>query len=214
MKIKITNTEALRAALDAVNGAATTHTAGLWAVADQVQKTEAHLETLGLTKKDRPGAVRVHISGERVSNAYTKKNWSDRVATFIRLERGSSCWFVTAISRAAVGQSGGWSETRLTVAQRDLVTARFQGQFGVLPVPVLPVPVLPVLDAAIAKATGLAAAAPELLAALRRSREFAANTHLGLEFRSFEDLQQGIALRASVLDAADAAIAKAIGGEG
>jgi len=213
MKIKTTDTEKLRAALDAVNGAATTHTAGIWAVADQGAKGEEHLQALGLTKKDRPGAVRVHISGERVSNGYAKRAWSDRVATFIRLERKSSGWFVTAISRAAVGQSGGWSETRLTVAQRDLVTARFQSQFGVLPVPVPVLPV-PVLDAAIAKATGLAAAAPELLAALRRSREFAANTHLGLEFRSFEDLQQGIALRASVLDAADAAIAKAIGGEG
>ena len=145
IKIKITDTEKLRAALAQVNGAATRHTAGVWAVADQAAQAEAHLEVLGLTKKDRPGAVRVHISGERVSNAYVRKNWSDRVATFIRLERGSSGWFVTAISRAAVGQSGGWSETRLTVKQRDIATARFQSQFGVLPV---------VVDTAIAKATG------------------------------------------------------------
>lgn len=38
----------------------------------------------------------------------------------------------------------GWSETLLTAKQRDLVTARFQSQFGVLPV----------ADTAIAKATG------------------------------------------------------------
>ena len=144
MKIKITDTEKLRSALASVNGLATTHTAGVWAVADQAAKAEAHLEALGLNKKDRIGAVRVHISGERVSNAYVRKNWSDRVATRIRLVRGSSGWFVIAISRAAVGQSGGWSETRLTVAQNALVTARFQSQYGVLPV----------ADTAIAKATG------------------------------------------------------------
>jgi hypothetical protein len=145
MKIKITDTEKLRAALASVNGAATTHTAGVAAVADQAAKAEAHLEALGLTKKNRTGAVRLHISGERVNNASTKKNWSDRVATRIRLERGSSCWYITAISRAAVDYSGGWSETRLTVAQRDVALARFQSQFGVL---------LPVPDAAIVKAIG------------------------------------------------------------
>ena len=160
MKIKVTNSDAdkarLLAALAQINGAATAHTAGAWDCIDQAQKTEAHLEALGLNKKDRIGAVRVYISGERVSNAYTRKNWSDRVATRIRLERGSSGWFVTAISRAAVGQSGGWSETRLTVAQRDIALARFQSQFGVLPVQVpVPVPVLMVAaDMAIIKATG------------------------------------------------------------
>lgn len=149
MKLKITNTDAakdhLRAALASVNGGATAHTARVSNCIDQAQKAEAHLEALGLSKKDRPGAARDYVSGDRVSNAYAKKAWSDRAATRIRLERGSTGWFVTAISRAAVGQSGGWSETRLTVTQRDLVTARFQSQFGVLP---------PVPDAAIVKANG------------------------------------------------------------
>jgi hypothetical protein len=152
MKLKITNSDAdkdrIRAALEEINGNATRHTANVWAVADQAAKAEAHLEALGLTKKDRTGAVRVHISGERVSNSYMRKGYSDRAATQIRLIRGSTCWYITSIVRAAVGQSGGWSETRLTVAQRDIATARFQSQFGVLPVPV-PVPVA---DAA--KATG------------------------------------------------------------
>ena len=156
MKIKVTNSDAdkarLLAALAQINGAATAHTAGAWDCIDQAQKAEAHLEALGLNKKDRAGAVRVYISGERVSNSYMRKGYSDRVATRIRLERGSTCWYVTSIARTAVGQNGGWSRTRLTVKQCDSATARFQSQFSVLQVPV---PVLMVAaDMAIIKATG------------------------------------------------------------
>jgi len=144
MKIKLTNTEKLRTALAAVNGAASAHTASAWDVARQAGLAEAHLDALGIAKKDRRGAVRDYVSGERVSNAYSKKNWSGRAATRVRLTRGASGWFVTAIERVTIGQSGGWARTLLTPDQRDLALTVFRAGFGVLPVPVLPVLPVPV----------------------------------------------------------------------
>ena len=142
MKIKITSTEKLRGALAAVNGAASAHTAAPWDVAQQATAAEAHLAALGIAKKDRSGAVRDYVSGERVSNAYSKKNWSGRAATRVRLQRGASGWFVTEVERVTIGQAGGWVLTRLTPNQYDLALRVFQSGFRVLdPVPVLPVPV-------------------------------------------------------------------------
>ena len=81
MKIQITNTEKLCVALDHVNGAANAHTASAWDVVQQATAAEAHLDALGIPKRDRSGAVRDFVSGEAVSNAYSKKNWSGRAAT-------------------------------------------------------------------------------------------------------------------------------------
>ena len=145
MKIKITNTEKIRAALDHVNGAATAHTASAWDVAQQATAAETHLDALGIAKRDRSGAVRDYVSGERVPRAYTKKNWSGRAATRVRLTRGASGWFVTEIARVTIGQAGGWVLTRLTPNQYDIALMAFRSGFRVL-APVLPV--LPVLVAA------------------------------------------------------------------
>ena len=144
MKIKVTNTEKLRTALAAVNGAASAHTASAWDVAQQATAAETHLDALGIAKKDRSGAVRDYVSGARVSNAYSKKNWSGRAATRVRLTRGASGWFVTEIARVTIGQAGGWVLTRLTSAQYDIALMAWRSGFRVLG----PVPVLPVLVAA------------------------------------------------------------------
>ena len=144
MKIKVTNTEKLRAALAAANGAASAHTASAWDVAQQAVLAETHLAALGVAKRDRSGAVRDYASGERVPRAYTKKNWSGRAATRVRLTRGASGWFVSEVERATIGQAGGWARTLLTPEQRDLALTVFRTGFGVLG----PVPVLPVLVAA------------------------------------------------------------------
>ena len=109
MKIQITNTEKLRGALAAVNGAASTHTASVHDVAAQAVLAEAHLNALGIAKKDRSGAVRDYVSGERVSNAYSKKSWSGRAATRVRLTRWASprktaqarCEILSAVRRSA-----------------------------------------------------------------------------------------------------------------
>ena len=132
MKIQITNTEKLRGALAAVNGAASTHTASVHDVAAQAVLAEAHLDALGVAKKDRPGAVRDFVSGEAVSNAYSKKSWSGRAATRVRLQRGAAGWFVTEIERATIGQAGGWARTLLTTAQRDRALTVFRAGFGEL----------------------------------------------------------------------------------
>ena len=148
MKIKVTNTEKLRGALAAVNGAASAHTASAHEVGAQAVLAETHLAALGIAKRDRAGAVRDYVSGAPVSNAYSKKNWSGRAATRVRLTRGASDWFVTEVERASVGQAGGWVRTKLTSHQYDIALMRFRAGFGVLPVPPVPVPVLPVLVAA------------------------------------------------------------------
>jgi hypothetical protein len=135
MRIKITDIEKLRAALDSVNGNATTHIASVADILAQATAAEAHLDRLGIAKKSRPGAARLYVSGAAVANAY---KWHGRVANRIRLLRGSSGWFVISIERFEVGLAGGWARTLLTVEQRDVALARFQSQFGVLPAPIEP----------------------------------------------------------------------------
>jgi len=144
VKINVSDTAKIAAALGAVNGTASAHTASAADVAAQAVIAEAHLAALGIAKKDRSGAVRDYVSGDAVSNAYSKKNWSGRAATRVRLTRGVSGWFVCAGGRVTVGQAGGWARTLLTPNQYDLALMVFRAGFGVLaaavPVPV-PVPV-------------------------------------------------------------------------
>ena len=135
MKIQITNTEKLCVALDHVNGAANAHTASAWDVVQQATAAEAHLDALGIPKRDRSGAVRDFVSGEAVSNAYSKKNWSGRAATRVRLTRGATGWFATEIARVTIGRAGGWARTLLTPEQRDLALTVFCAGFSVQSAP-------------------------------------------------------------------------------
>ena len=79
-------------------------------------------------KKDRAGAQRLFVSGERVPNAY---KWA-RTATHLRLERGSSDWFLVAVTATEIYQSGGYERTLLTPAQRDIAVAKLCASFTVL----------------------------------------------------------------------------------
>jgi len=131
VKINVSDTAKVAAALDAVNGAASAHTASAWSVAQQADLAEKHLDALGVAKKDRSGAVRDYVSGERVSSAYSNRNWSGRAATRVRLTRGASGWFVVAVGRVTIGQAGGWARTMLTSDQYDLALRVFRAGFGV-----------------------------------------------------------------------------------
>ena len=139
MKINVLDTAKIAAALDAVNGAASAHTASAADVAAQAVIAEAHLAALGIAKKDRAGAGRDYVSGGTVSNAYSNKNWSGRAATRVRLTRGASGWFMFSATRVTVGQAGGWVRTLLTPNQYDIAHIAFRSGFGV--VAAVPVPV-------------------------------------------------------------------------
>ena len=141
MKINVSDTAKIAAALGAVNGTASAHTASAADVADQAVAAEAHLAALGILKKDRAGAVRDYVSGDAVSNAYSNKNWSGRAATRVRLTRGASGWFVFAVERVTIGQAGGWARTLLTSDQYDLALMVFRAGFGVVAAVPVPVPV-------------------------------------------------------------------------
>ena len=76
MKINVSDTANLAAALGAVNGTASAHTASAADVAAQAVIAEAHLAALGIAKKDRSGAVQDYVSGAPVSNAYSPTSCS------------------------------------------------------------------------------------------------------------------------------------------
>ena len=149
MKINVSDTAKIVAALGAVNGTASAHTASAADVAAQAVIAEAHLAALGIAKKDRAGAGRDYVSGGTVSNAYSNKNWSGRAATRVRLTRGASGWFMFSATRVTVGQAGGWVRTLLTPDQYDLALMVFRAGFGVVAAVPVPVPVpVPVAAAA------------------------------------------------------------------
>ena len=141
MKINVLDRARIAAALGAVNGTASAHTASAADVAQQAALAEKHLDALGIAKKDRAGAGRDYVSGDAVSNAYRKKNWSGRAATRVRQTRGASGWFVFAVERVTVGQAGGWVRTLLTPNQYDLALMVFRAGFGVVAAVPVPVPV-------------------------------------------------------------------------
>lgn len=120
----------LQKALDTANKKATAHTATTTDIRAQALAAEAHLAALGISKKDRAGAQRLFVSGERVPNAY---KWA-RTATHLRLERGASDWFLVAVTATEIYQSGGHERTLLTPAQRDIAVAKLCDGFTVLAV--------------------------------------------------------------------------------
>ena len=128
---------AVAKALEAVNGRAVAHVASAQDVFDQARDAEAHLEALGIPKKERKGARRDYVSGEPVTAAYARKALrSSRAATRVLLERGSRDWFVVGMYRHYVGAVGGSSVTCLTSAQERNATDRFRSQFEVIRQPI------------------------------------------------------------------------------
>jgi len=121
IKITAANTEAINAALKAVNGKATIHTfTHAWEIAGLVNAADAELARIQLPKTMHVGAKYHAVSGDKVSNSYAKKAGT-RIATNVRLERRSTGWFLVGIEADEVWQQGG------TEAQRDEAIARFRG---------------------------------------------------------------------------------------
>lgn len=132
IKIEQHNAEAIVKRLASVNGTAMAHTYYSYnQVYNLVQRAVEQLEALRLPRKDWIGAAYTAVSGGPVSNAYARKGFS-RVATYVRLDRRTSGWFLADVLRAEIREKGGKEKLWLTPAQRDVVFDRFAKTFNVL----------------------------------------------------------------------------------
>ena len=134
MKIKIDskNTAALEAALAKTNGRSTAHTFTRASdIIECARVAEEKLQSLSLNKGRCSGAIASASSGGRVSNAYKYL----RITSTVQMVRGSSAWFLTALSASETfRRTAGETYVSLTAAQDAEVTATFRAQYGKQPI--------------------------------------------------------------------------------
>ena len=107
IKIAVENTQAIEAALSAVNGRAVAHSYTTFSdVCLLAGCAEARLAALGLPKADRIGAEWHETSGSTVPNSYDRKGHSRR-ATAVTIVRKGAGWYLIDVRRADIGQQGG-----------------------------------------------------------------------------------------------------------
>jgi hypothetical protein len=116
--------DAVRSALDGVNGKATAHTyttaRELVAIADAIERK---LEKHGVALKDRSGVKITATSGVPTAKAYNKQARS-AIATRVTFERGGSAWYVVNVERVERYTGPGGDEriaVTLTDAAREAV---------------------------------------------------------------------------------------------
>lgn len=123
MKINLNNTEALAAALEAVNGRATAHTLASYDVSALADRIEKDLQGRGVPKKHLKG-TRVTYTPAGPGKAYARKS-RYVVSTQVEIERGASGWFLTGAERVEP-----WADSperlviHVTAEARDAITAR------------------------------------------------------------------------------------------
>jgi hypothetical protein len=117
MKIKLSDTAKIIAALEEGQGRATARTASLHEVNALAEYAEQKLEKLGLAKSLRAGATAYYYPPQ-VPNSY------DYAAsgTFFTLQRGSSDWYLTEVSRGRTGHvnygANATQQIRLSIDQQ------------------------------------------------------------------------------------------------
>ena len=106
IRITADNRPAIKAALDAANGRATSHTCRhATHVEDLASEAEARLQALHIPKAARAGAEYAWLSGDVLPNAYKYSV----IRTRLRLARRASGWWLTVVAavecypRGAVG---------------------------------------------------------------------------------------------------------------
>ena len=128
IKINANNATAIEAALSAINGRATAHAytsaAEIIAIASNMEK---RLETLGISKKDRPGARAHSVSGGRVANAYKYS----RQGTSVTIARQGADWYLTHIAAWTVYKEGGSTTLELTPAQDAAAVRELRSAYSV-----------------------------------------------------------------------------------
>ena len=130
MKIKINeqNRAALQSALEKSNGTATAHTfRHVIDLIDRARQAEDKLQQLDLKKSSRSGAIAKASSGGSVAHSYKYS----RITSTATLVRGSSAWFLIALSTSETyRRTAGDTFVSLTASQDAEVTATFRAQFG------------------------------------------------------------------------------------
>ena len=129
MKIKIVeaNRTKIHALLGEINGKSVSHTAGQQNIFDLAASSELQLEKYDIAKKDRSGATASGMSGGNVPSAYKYS----RIINDYTIERGSSDWFLIAVSKYANYGNSAKPRLSLTPAQRDIAVSKFTAQFSV-----------------------------------------------------------------------------------
>ena len=129
MKIKIVeaNRVAINALLDKINGKSYSHTAFHKHIFDLAASSELQLEKFEIAKKDRSGATASGMSGGNVPSAYKYS----RIINDYTIERGSSDWFLIAVSKYANYGNAAKPRLSLTPVQRDIAVSKFTEQFSV-----------------------------------------------------------------------------------
>ena len=129
MKIKITeaNRAKINAMLDKLNGKATEHTASAENIFKLAETMEIRLDRFSIFKKNRAGAKASGMSGGNVPSAYKYS----RIINDFTIERGSSDWFLIAVSKYSNYGNAAKDWLMLTPAQRDIAVSKFTSLFGV-----------------------------------------------------------------------------------
>lgn len=129
MKINISDKEAVRAALAAVNGRAMAHAytlpSEIAAVADYAEGT---LARLAVPKAARKGARYLSQSGSKLPNSYKYA----ATGTTVTLERGATAWFLVDVTACDI-RPGAAPFYRLTLTpdQDAIAIAAVRRQYGV-----------------------------------------------------------------------------------
>lgn len=121
MKIRITDTDKLQAAIDAVAGKAAAFIAGAADLHHASRRAEDVLEAKGLPVAQRNGAGLIHTPAGPDTSGYKYGAISIRT-TMIRTSSG---WWITGIERCKVySKSRQKLNVRVTTAQADEIRAR------------------------------------------------------------------------------------------
>jgi len=128
--IPLSNTEAVEAALAAINGRASSHTATAGTLVRLAERAEHELGELLLLKGERAGAQLIADSGLRLPTAYKYQVARTRV-TLVRLRTG---WALACAIRTSDWGSAHpeWS-LGLRPHQAEIARTQFARRFAVLP---------------------------------------------------------------------------------
>lgn len=130
IKIDINNKDKLEAELKAVNGKAWDHAFTLFGeLAECMAAAEKGLAGLQIPTYLRTGAVWQEASGQAMPKAY---RWP-RSATWIRLLRKQTGWFLTDVQPCKIYASGGYRRLYLTQEQDEFAVQALRKQYSLLP---------------------------------------------------------------------------------
>lgn len=128
IKINADNAVAIERALAEINGRSTAHAytsiAEIIAIASTAEK---RLETLGISKKDRPGVCVCSISGGRVANTYKYP----RQATRVTIERKCAAWYLINVAACTVYKEGGSTTLMLTPTHDAAAVHALRSEYSV-----------------------------------------------------------------------------------